>query len=40
MCPLKKDVNNMTNLDKMRTIELSFYHWLQREYKPGYFENQ
>lgn len=34
MCPLKKDVNNMTNLDK------SFYHWLQREYKPGYFENQ
>lgn len=22
------------------TCELSFYHWLQREYKPGYFENQ
>lgn len=20
MCPLKKDVNNMTNLDKMRTM--------------------
>lgn len=82
LCPLKKDVNNMTNLDKIRTMppeelgvflsnlttiedcfecpirdvcnermvnpnneafhtcELSFYHWLQREYKPGYFENQ
>lgn len=24
--------------DLIYICELSFYHWLQREYKPGYFE--
>lgn len=28
------------NNEAFHTCELSFYHWLQREYKPGYFENQ
>lgn len=34
-CPIRNVCN-----EAFHTCELSFYHWLQREYKPGYFENQ
>ena len=37
-CPIR-DVCNERN-ETLHTCELSFYRWLQREYKPGYFENQ
>ena len=41
---LKSDVCNERmvnpNNEAFHICELSFYHWLQREYKPGYFENQ
>ena len=43
-CPIRDDVCNERmvnpNNEAFHTCELSFYHWLQREYKPGYFENQ
>lgn len=35
-CPIR----DVCNEEAFYTCELSFYHWLQREYKPGYFENQ
>lgn len=35
-CPIR----DVCNEEAFHTCELSFYHWLQREYKPGYFENQ
>lgn len=38
---LGKYINQfMADNEAFHTCELSFYHWLQREYKPGYFENQ
>lgn len=42
-CPIRDVCNERMvnpNNEAFHTCELSFYHWLQREYKPGYFENQ
>lgn len=42
-CPIRDVCNECMvnpNNEAFHTCELSFYHWLQREYKPGYFENQ
>lgn len=42
-CPIRDVYNERMvnpNNEAFHTCELSFYRWLQREYKPGYFENQ
>ena len=42
-CPIRDVCNERMvnpNNEAFHTCELSFYHWLQREYKPGYVENQ
>ena len=42
-CPIRDVCNERMvnpNNEAFHTCELSFYRWLQREYKPEYFENQ